>query len=94
MASRSGSGRSCILFIGITAQEPETLVPELLVFQRVPREREFFDRVAADEMLLNDSFDHFGRDGVIPGAVGVHDGNGALFADAQALRATMEEEVR
>ena len=42
--------------------------------------------MAFNEMLLNDSFKHFRCDGVIPGSVGINDGDGALLANAKTVR--------
>ena len=36
-------------------------------------------------MLLNDSFKDFRRDGVIPGSVGINDGDRALLANAETV---------
>src|SRR5262245_30746783 len=36
-------------------------------------------------MLLNDSFDDFRRDRVIPGSVGINDGDRPLLANPQAV---------
>ncbi len=40
---------------------------------------------ASDEVLRDDSFEHFGSAGVIPDAFRVNDGNGATEADAEAV---------
>lgn len=49
------------------------------------RKDELFNGIAADEMLLNDAFKNVGRDGVIPGPIGIHNGNGSMFTDPQAV---------
>jgi len=36
-------------------------------------------------MFLNDSFEHFGRAGVVPNGFGVHDRNWTLRANPQAI---------
>jgi hypothetical protein len=36
-------------------------------------------------MLLDDAFEDFGGAGVVPGAFGVNDGDGAADADAEAI---------
>ena len=48
-------------------------------------ETEFFYHLSADQVLLNDALQHFGRGGVIPDAFGIDHRNRAAFADAQAV---------
>ncbi len=50
------------------------------------REDEFSHRPPLDEMLLNNPFQHGRRDRVVPGAIGIHNCNRALLANAQAIR--------
>ena len=45
----------------------------------------FFHWLAADQMFLDDALDHFGRRRVIPNAIGVDHGDGAVFANSQAI---------
>ena len=41
---------------------------------------------AADQMVLDDPFEHGRIASGVPGALGVHDGDRPAFADAQAVR--------
>jgi hypothetical protein len=41
-----------------------------------------FDRRAADEVLGDDALHHRDRDSVIPGPLGVDDGDGAALTDS------------
>ena len=50
------------------------------------------DNFPADEMLLDDLLQHFRRAAVIPHALGIDNGNGAAYADAQAVGACAEDE--
>ncbi len=45
----------------------------------------------ADEVLLDDYFQHFRGAGVIPCAFWINDGDGAVEADAQAIRLGAED---
>ena len=45
----------------------------------------FFDGDSLEDVFLEDAFDDFGGAGVVPGAVGVDDGDGALGAGAEAV---------
>ena len=51
----------------------------------ISREGEVFDDFSTDEMLLDDSLDHFGGAGVVPNAFGINYGNGTLNADAETI---------
>ena len=65
-------------------QQMESVEPELFP-QRVRHNDIVGHRPAANEMLLNNSFqDHRGA-GVIPDAVGVNHGDGSALANAQAV---------
>jgi len=51
----------------------------------------FFDGDSLEDVFLEDAFDDFGGAGVVPGAVGVDDGDGALGAGAEAVGFGAEE---
>src|ERR1051325_1225887 len=60
-------------------------VERSVLTQRVAREGEFLYRPPADEVLLDDAFERGGRARVIPDALGIHDGDGTLGANLQAV---------
>src|SRR5579864_3775546 len=49
------------------------------------REQIFAHGLPADQMLLNDPLDYWRRAGMIPGAIRIDHGDGALLADAEAI---------
>ncbi len=53
--------------------------------QWIGREGEVGDGLAADEVFADDPFEILGRAAAVPGALGIHHGDGALHADAQAV---------
>ena len=63
----------------------EGVLRDLRSGQRIHRKDEFLDRLAADEVLLQDAFEDLGSSRVIPNAVGIDHGDGSVLADAQAV---------
>src|SRR5262245_28671460 len=53
--------------------------------QRMSQERELFDRLPADQVLLDDALEHLRGAGAVPDAVGVHDRDRPVDADAKAV---------
>jgi len=53
--------------------------------QRVPLKNVFRDRLAADQVFLNNTFKHIRRAGVIPGAIRIDQCDGSMRADLQAI---------
>ena len=53
-----------------------------------------FHRGAAEDVLLEDTFDDFLGGGVIPDAIGVDQGDGAMLADAEAVGFGAEDALR
>ena len=51
----------------------------------VAREGEFSNYASADQMFLNDAFEHFRRAGVIPCPFGINDCDGSICADAKTI---------
>lgn len=49
------------------------------------REGKFGYGFSADQVFLDDALEGFGGAGVVPGAFGVDDGDGAVVADAEAV---------
>src|SRR6266403_5801892 len=52
----------------------------------VPGKSKFLHDFSSDQMLLDDALQHLRRAGVIPHGFGVHDRDGSVDADAQAIR--------
>ena len=50
------------------------------------KENKFAYRLSADEMFLNNSFQHGRRTRVIPNSVRIHDSNGTVAANSHAVR--------
>jgi hypothetical protein len=55
------------------------------LLQWIAGEGELGDGVAGEEVFLDDAFEDFGGAGVVPGAFGVDDGDGAVDADLEAI---------
>ena len=53
--------------------------------QRISRKNVLFDWPAALHMFHQNPFKHLFGGGMVPSAIGVHDGDRALFAHAQAI---------
>jgi len=49
------------------------------------REDELCDGLSADEMFLDDAFEHIGSDGVVPDSVRIYDCDGSLLAYPEAV---------
>ena len=62
----------------------------------VAADDEVFDFLAVGQVFVDDAFEVFGVEAAVPGAFGVDDGDGAVFADAKAadLRAVEAATVR
>src|SRR5690606_15686121 len=54
--------------------------------QRVRGDHVLGDGASADQVLLDDPFEHGGRAGAVPGALGVHDGDRPGLADLKTVR--------
>src|SRR5207249_3088479 len=54
-----------------------------LLRQAVFREDKFLHRLSTDEVFLNDPFEHFRGDGVIPDSFRIDDGDRTLLANFQ-----------
>src|SRR5947209_3919453 len=61
------------------------LRPDLQSSPRVLREGVLLDHLAADQMLLDDLFEHFGRAGMIPNSLRVNDRDRTMNAHPQAI---------
>ena len=53
--------------------------------KRVLGEAVFLDDLAVDEVFLDDALEDFRRAGVVPGALGIDDRDGAACANAEAV---------
>src|SRR5512133_2266764 len=91
----SPSRRSSMLNVGLAMVRRVQWPPTARTFsasaaqdrgeKRILREGKLHDRFPADEMLLDDLFQHGRRAGVIPDRLGIHDRNRPLRAHAQAV---------
>src|SRR5262249_6206310 len=57
----------------------------LVIGDGIPREREFLNSPATDQVLLDDAFKDLGRAGVVPDALGINDGDWPLDTDSQTV---------